>query len=674
VTKPAPIASLRPIESSFHGDSRTDEFAWLRNREDPEVIAHLEAENAYCEDWFETQTGTLRKELYEELLARVKEDDTSAPIWHGPYRYYTRTEKGKPYGIHCRANRDGSNEVILVDLNARSEGGFISLRGFEVSPSQRFIAYGIDRDGSEIYTMEILDTESMTVLADRLTGVNGASAWIDDNRFLYTVLDDTHRPHKVFEHVLGSDQSSDREVFHEPDGRRWVGVSGSRDGKWLFISTPTSTSGEVRFASVTNPDDWQVVRARVEGVEYSVVAQDDRFLIHTNLDAAEFQVCEASPTDPSEWRTLVPGRDDVTIDDLDALKDCFITLEREKGLRKARLYFQEGAVQEVSFPDSVYDVNLGAMREFDAKIARLHYSSLNRPATAFDLDLATMELHVVKQQEIPGGFNPEDYETHRLHATAPDGVSVPISLVMKKGTKLPAPMLLYGYGSYGYPLPLSFTTTRLPLLDRGVIFAMAHIRGGGDLGEKWRNDGKLLRKKNTFTDFIACADHLVQHGWTERERLAIGGGSAGGLLIGAVLNLKPDVSKCALAWVPFVDSLNSMLDSSLPLTENEYEEWGNPNEAEFYEYMKSYAPYENVAEGVEYPDIYATSGLNDPRVGYWEPAKWVQRLRARTPGNRLTLFRTIMGAGHAGAADRYEALRETAEDWAFVLNRLGVEQ
>jgi len=669
-----PVAAQRPVEATVHGDTRIDEYAWLRDRDSDEVRAHLDAENAYVAAWFEERTGDLRDRLYTEMLARIKEDDASAPVWDGAYRYYVRTEQGKPYAIHCRAPRAGGDETILLDLNAMSDGGFIQIRGLKASPSHRYLSYGVDRDGSEIFTIEILDTHTMTVLDDRLSHANGQVAWIDDDRFLYTIIDEAHRPFKVFEHHLGAVQADDREAFHEPDGTRWTIVSRSRDGRWLFISTPTSTSGEVRFASADDPTTWVLVRPRVEGIEYTVDACTDRFWIHTNDAAPEFAVMVATPDAPTDWTPVIAGRDEVTIDAIDAFERCLVTLEREQGLHKVKLYDHDGQLlHEVAFPDAVYDVELGATREADATAIRLEYSSLNRPETSFDLHLDGFSLEVIKVQDIPGGYDPDLYETQRITATASDGTQIPISIVRHRDAAAkPGPLVLYGYGAYGFSLPLAFRATRIPLLDRGVTYALAHIRGGADLGEKWRNDGKYLSKMNTFTDFIACAEHLVETGWTTRAQMAICGGSAGGLLIGAVLNLRPDVARCALAWVPFVDSLNSMLDASLPLTENEYEEWGNPNDPTYYAYMKSYAPYENVADGVAFPDVFATAGLNDPRVGYWEPAKWVQRIRARASNDPLVLFRTNMGAGHAGAADRYEYLRESAHDWAFILERLGL--
>lgn len=666
-----PIAPSRPVELHTHDETRVDEFSWLREKESPEVIAHLEAENAFTFSWLDRETGDLREKLYKELLARVKEDDQTAPVWMDDYRYYSRTELGKPYQIHCRAPRAGGEETVLIDLNEMSDGGFIQIGGYWISPNHRHLVYGVDRDGSEIYTLQVLDTQTMQILEDRIGNAYGQAAWIDDERFLYTVLDETHRPHRVLEHRLGTDPSQDREIFHEPNKRCWVRIERSADDRWLLISSDTSTSGETRYASTSDPYTWEVVSERKEGIEYDVIPQGDRFLIRTNDGAPEFKLLTWVPGSDSV-QGLIEGRDDVTLEQVEAFDGAIAIIERIDGLKRFSILFEDGSRRDVEMPEPVYELFIGPNAEFRTRKVRLLYSSMIRPQTSYDLDMDSGELEVIKQEEVPGGYDPDLYATERLSATARDGTSVPISLVYRKDRlRKPGPLMLYGYGSYGVSIPASFTSRRLPLLDRGVAFAIAHIRGGGDMGERWRNDGKLMRKMNTFTDFIDCAEHLFAEGWTSPPQLAIGGGSAGGLLIGAVLNLRPDLCKAAVAWVPFVDSLNTMLDDSLPLTVNEYEEWGDPSDPEVFRYMRSYAPYENVAEGIELPSVLATAGLNDPRVSYWEPAKWVQRLRARASNDPIVLMYTNMGAGHAGAADRYEDLRERAIDQAFVLHQLG---
>jgi oligopeptidase B len=681
-----PLAKRVPKEITAHGDKRIDYYFWLRDRNDPDTIAYLKAENAYTEAVMEG-TKELQAKLYGEILGRIKETDVSAPVKDGPYYYYTRTEKGKQYPVYCR--RKGSlaaAEEVLLDANILAEGQkYFQIGNFAISPDHRLLAYSTDTSGDETYTIFVKDLEAGRLLADRVENTYYTLEWAADNRtFFYTMLDSAKRPFQAWRHRLGTPQRDDVLVHHETDERFTVQLQKSRSREYIFLQLSSSLTTEYRYLRAAEPDAaFLPLLPRVQGVEYDVAHHGDSFYIRTNDGAPNFRLVKAPVQDPSRdhWTEVLPARPGVTVMAVDAYRDHLVVAERDRGLPAIRVQrFDNGAHHYVAFPEPVYTAFPGGDAEFATPVLRFSYSSLVTPNSVFDYDMNTRARTLVKRQEVLGGYDPSQYQSERLFATAPDGVAVPISLVYRKGLVKDgkAPLLLYGYGSYGLNSEPNFASDRLSLLDRGFIYAIAHIRGGQDLGKYWHEDGRLLKKKNTFTDFIACAEHLVREKYTSPPRLAIMGGSAGGLLMGAVVNLRPDLFHAVVAKVPFVDSLNTAMDATLPLTVGEYEEFGNPADKAFYDYMKSYAPYENVGRK-RYPHILVTAGLNDPRVSYWEPAKWVARMRyeAAQPGapqSGLLLLKTNMGAGHFGASGRYERIKETAFDYAFVLDRMGIRE
>lgn len=667
----APRPAKKPIQITTHGDTRTDNYAWLRDASDPAVIAHLEAENAFTDESLE-HAASLQGTLYEEILGRIQQTDQTCPVREGDYRYYRRTVEGEQYAVHCRRRGDDGPEEVLVDLNALSEGGYISLGVYETTPDQGMLAYSLDADGGERYTIRFKDLATGDHLDDEITNTGQSAAWSADGRtMLYTTLDDMHRPYRVYAHRVGTPVTDDLLVFEETDERFFVGVGASLDGRWISIHAGSPLTGEARFASSADPTNFRLVRERVEGTDYEVEFQGDRLLIRTDDGAPEYRLVEASADRPSEWREVIAGRDDVKIMGVFALVNHIVVTERTNGIVQMRVLDAEGGDRIVEMPEPVYEIFDGPNREFHAGSFRLIYTSLTTPRSDVLVDLDTLELTVLKEDPVLGGYDRSRYRTERIEATAADGTRIPISIVSAVDAPRPGPLVLYGYGSYGASIPAAFSLARISLLDRGVTWAIAHIRGGGELGEAWRNAGKFLKKRTTFTDFIACADHLVSEGRTTPESLAIMGGSAGGLLMGAVVNERPDLCRAVVAQVPFVDSLNTMLDASLPLTVTEYEEWGNPNDPTYYGYMKSYAPYENIVPAA-YPDILATGGLTDPRVGFWEPTKWVAKIRNHATNDPLVVLKMQMGAGHGGPAGRYDAFKEVALTYAFILDRLGV--
>ncbi len=675
MTEQAPIAPREELTVSFHGDDRPDEYAWLRYREDPRVLEYIRAENDYTEACL-AHTKDLQQTLYEDLLGRIQETDTSAGVVWRPYRYYSRTEEGKQYEINCRS-KDGAEEVLL-DENARAEGhDYYAVGPYSISENHLLLAYGEDTSGGESYTVWVKDLSTGEHLADELTGAYYGLEWLNDaSAFYYTVHDDAMRPYRVFLHRLGSEQAADTLVFEEPDERFFVGLDKSRSNRFIYIELTSATTSETRYAPASG-GDFRVIEPRRQDIEYYAEDQGDRFLIWANDTGRNFRLVTAPVDDPSagNWIEVVPHRDDVKIESVSVFAGHYVRRERENGL--ARIYVTKvstAKTHEIEMPEPVYGAWIGANPEYDTTNLRFMYSSLTTPMSHFDYDMDTRERVLVKQDPVLGGFDKSDYATERIWATAPDGVKIPISLVYRKGTPLDgsAPCWLRAYGSYGISSDPAFRSPILPLLDRGFVFALGHIRGGGDLGKPWHDDGRMLKKRNTFTDFIACAEHLVAERYTSSDRLVIEGGSAGGLLMGAVTNMRPDLFFAVIAHVPFVDALNTILDPTLPLTVIEHEEWGNPIESEeVYRYMKSYSPYDNV-EAKEYPHVLALSGMNDPRVSYWEPAKWVARLRANKTDTNVLLLKTHIEAGHGGPSGRYEALRETAFVYAFALELLKI--
>jgi oligopeptidase B len=670
-----PIAKVVPKEITFHGDTRIDPYFWLRDRKDPDTIAYLEAENQYTSAQMK-DTESLQQKLYAEMLGRIKQTDLSVPLRRDDYFYYTRTEEGKQYAIQCRKHGTlEAPEEILLDGNVLAEGRkYFRVGNFSVSPNHRLLAYSVDFEGDEAYTIRVKDLVWGELLADQIANTYYSLEWANDNAtFFYTVLDSALRPHKIFRHTLGV--AEDPLVYHETDERFTVALAKTRSRAYIFIDINSPVTSEVRYLSTDQPNaEFRVLLPRVQDVEYDVTHHGDSFFIRINDTAKTFRVVEAPIRHPSKanWSEVIPGREGITVESVTAFEDYLVTEQRDRGLIQIHIRsFRTGGEHEIDFGEPVYSARVGANAEYRTRLLRFNYTSLVTPASVFDYDMETRERQLMKRQDVLGGYDPALYQSERIYATAPDSVQVPISLVYKKGFLRDgsAPMLLYGYGSYGISIDATFASDRLSLLDRGFVFAIAHIRGGGDMGKPWHEDGRMLKKKNTFTDFIACAERLTAEKYTSADQLAIMGGSAGGLLMGAVINVRPDLFAAVVAMVPFVDSLNTALDASLPLTVGEYEEFGNPNIKEFYDYMKSYAPYENVAAQA-YPAILITAGLNDPRVSYWEAAKWAAKLRARKTDDHLLLLKTNLGSGHFGPSGRYEHLRETALHYAFILHVL----
>ena len=677
-----PVAKVVPVSTTLFGDTRTDPYAWLRDRNDPDTIKYLEAENAYTKAMMKS-TEELQSKLYAEMLGRIKQTDLSVPVKREEYFYFTRTEEGKQYAIYCRKKGSlESPEEILLDGNILGQGQkYFRIGNFAVSPNHRLLAYSVDFDGDEMYTIRVMDLETRALLADEIPNTYYTLEWANDNRtFFYTMLDAAKRPHQVYRHTLGEKENP--LIYHEEDERYTLALEKTSSRAYILINIGSSLTSEVRYVCAEHPDSpFQVVLPRVQGVEYDLthhLGQDsDSFYIRTNDNAKTFRVVRAPVSDASRpnWQDFLPKRDRVTVENVHAFRDYLVIEERDRGLSQIRIHhFPKGEQHTIEFPEPVYSAGLGPNAEFDTQLVRFHYTSLVTPACVFDYDMETRQWELKKQQEVLGGYDPAQYQSERVYAKSSDSTEVPISVVYKKGFPKDgsAPLLLYGYGSYGISMDPTFHSDRLSLLDRGMAYAIAHIRGGADLGKPWHEDGRMLVKMNTFTDFIASAEYLIAEKYTSPGRLAIQGGSAGGLLMGAVANLRPDLFAAIVANVPFVDALNTELDASLPLTVGEWEEWGNPAEKQYYDYIKSYAPYENV-EAKEYPKILVTAGLNDPRVSYWEPAKWVAKLRALKKDDRLLLLKTEMGSGHFGASGRYERWKETAFNYAFILHALGLE-
>src|SRR5579872_7184144 len=646
-----PVAKIVPHSMTVHGDTRTDNYFWLRDRKDPDTIAYLEAENAYTKEKLQ-HTEALQAALYSEMLGRIQQTDLSVPVKRDEYFYYTRTEEGRQYAIHCRKKGDGPEEVLL-DCNLLAEGHkYFRLGAFIASPNHRLLAYSVDFEGNEMYTVRVKNLDTGELLADEIPNTSYTLEWAADNAtFFYTTLDEALRPYKVFRHTLGVKEDS--LIYHEPDERFTLDLSSTRSRTYVFININSSLTSEVRYLRKDQPTgEFHILLPRVYETEYDATHHGDSFFIRTNDGAKGFRVVKAPIANPAKanWREIIPGREGITIESVTAFQDYLVTEERHRGLTQLCIRdMHTGAQHSIEFPEPVYTAELGANAEFRTKLLRFHYTSLVTPASVYDYNMETRERELKKQQAVLGGYDPQLYQSERIYAAAPDGVEVPISLVYKKGFVRDgrAPMLLYGYGSYGISIEPSFSSDRLSLLDRGFVYAIAHIRGGMDLGKPWHETGRLLKKKNTFTDFIACAEKLIAEKYTSPDRLGIMGRSAGGLLMAGVVNLRPDLFAAVVAGVPFVDSLNTALDASLPLTVGEYEEFGDPRQKEFYDYMKSYAPYENV-KAQDYPAILVTAGLNDPRVSYWEPAKWVAKLRAMKTDSNVLLLKTDMGSGHFG--------------------------
>jgi oligopeptidase B len=670
-----PIAKRVPRIDVVHGDRREDPYFWMRQKDDPEVIAHLHAENAYA-DAIMRPTEPFQEALYQEMLARIKEDDQSVPYRRGAWLYYSRTEKGKQYPIFCRKRESiDAPEMVTLDLNVLAEGRvFLSVGAYAVSDDGTLLAYTTDVTGFREYTLHLKDLRTGEVRPERVEHV-AAVAWSADNRtFFYVTEDAAKRPYQLWRYALG--EPAAQLVFEEPDQLFRVHVWRSRSLAYLFSGSRSFTSSEALYLRADRPDGaWEVLSPREKDHEYDVDHGGDLFYIRTNGGGRRnFRLVVAPVVSPDQehWVELVPHREDVMLDDVDVFARHHVLHEREDGLIKLRVTdLAAQTSHHMQFPEDTYEVSSETNAEFDTATYRFRYQSLVTPASVFDYDMAARTLELRKQTEVLGGYDRTRYRSERRHATAPDGTRVPVSLVCRADTPRDgsSPMLLAGYGAYGLPYPVTFSSNRLSLLDRGVTFAIAHARGGGELGKRWHDDGRMMKKCNTFTDFIAVAESLVASGYTSSDRLVIEGGSAGGLLMGAVLNMRPALFHASILRVPFVDVINTMLDESLPLTVGEFEEWGNPKIQEHYDYMKRYCPYTNVA-AQPYPVILVRTGLNDSQVMYWEPAKHVARLRVTKTDDRLLIFKIDMTSGHGGPSGRYDYLREIAFDYAFTLWQL----
>jgi len=672
-----PVATKHPVTSTLFGDKRVDDYAWLREKDNPAVIEYLKAENAYTYAVMKPLEG-FRETLYKEMLARVKETDESVPYLNHGYWYYQREVEGLQYPIYCRrkGTMDGAEEVVL-DVNELAKGHkFTSIGFMDVSPDSGKLAYAVDFTGYRQYTLHVKDLATGALAPETAARVT-STAWASDNKTLFYVQEDEVTKRSNHLHRLTLGEAEQPLVYDERDELYDITVGNTRSDAFIVMTSAAKDTSEVRLLPAAEPrGEFRIVEPRKSGLEYYVDHHGDEFLIRTNDKGANFRLVSVPVANPGRagWKEVVAYRPGVMLEEVNCFKDFWVLVERDKGLIKLRITdFGSGKQHYVTFDEAVYSVHLGANEEYDTSKLRLVYESLVTPRSWYDYDVGKRKLALLKRQPVLGKFDPKDYTSEALTAVAKDGTRVPISLVYRTSLrqKGPQPLLLYGYGSYGIARDPWFSSARISLLDRGMVFAIAHVRGGGDLGRTWYDDGKLLRKKNTFTDFIACAESLVRRRFTSPSQLVIQGGSAGGLLMGAVTNMRPDLFKAVVAQVPFVDVMNTMLDATLPLTVGEYLEWGNPNEARYYKYMRSYSPYDNIRKK-PYPAILAETSLNDSQVGYWEAAKYVAKLRTfKTDGNPL-LLKTIMEAGHGGASGRYDALKEVAFTYAFVLDQAGL--
>ena len=680
-----PTAKKVPSERVHHGDTVVDDYAWLTVKDDPEVIAYLEAENAYTQE-ATAHLKPLQETLFQEIKARTLETDLSVPTRKGGWWYYSRTEEGKQYGIQCRVAADGETppelkageslpgeEVMLDGNELAGDSDFFSIGTSSVSPDGTLLAYSTNFTGDERFTLRVKNLATGETLPDEIPGIFYGGAWsADGTTFFYTTVDDAWRPNQVHRHTIGSPAEDDVLVHEESDERFWVGIGLSRSERYLILSAGSKITSEVRILEADTPSgEFRVVRPRETGVEYGVDHAGDHFLVLHNRNAENFELATAPLDAPGDWTPFIEHRADTRLLDVDAFEGHTVVHFRRDGLTGIRILPRGGEAYEIPFPEPIYDVAPSGNPEFVTGRLRLGYTSMITPPSVYDYDLGAGELVLLKQKVVLGGYDPADYEQFREWATASDGTRIPISIVARKGTERPAPTVLYGYGSYEISIDPSFSVARLSLLDRGLVFAVAHVRGGGEMGRHWYENGKFQQKKNTFTDFVAAAEHLSASGWS--SAIIARGGSAGGLLMGAVANLAPETFAGVVAEVPFVDALNTILDPSLPLTVIEWDEWGDPlHNPEVYAYMKSYTPYENV-DGRAYPPILAITSLNDTRVFYHEPAKWIAKLREVARGGPF-LLKTEMGAGHGGRSGRYDSWREEAFTLSWILDTAKVAQ
>lgn len=675
-----PIAEKVPVVDTLFGEVRVDNYSWLRERDNPEVISYLKAENGYT-DTMMAHTQALQDTLYQEMVGRIKETDLDVPEKMGDYYYYTRTEEGKQYKIYCR--KKGSLEApeeVLLDQNALAEGkDFYDIGVYQVSPDQTLLAYSVDTTGAERYTLYVKNLTDGSLLPDEVPDMSDA-VWANDNKTIfYSTMDEAHRPYRLHRHTLGTKAADDAMLYQEDNEKFWLGIERTKSNAYILLNLGSITSSEYRYLDANKPmGQFKVLSERAPDIEYEVTHHGDKFYITTNEDATNFKLVSVSTKNPARknWKEVIPYDEAVKIDRAEAFANHLVIYERKNGLRALQVMdFRTGVSHDIEFPEPVYSFSGADNPDYNTNLLRFTYYSLLTPRTVYDYNMDDRTRDMKKQYEVLGGYDPSQYEQERIFATATDGTEIPISMVYRKGMKKDGtnPLNLYGYGAYGISSDPWFSSNRLSLLDRGFIFAIAHVRGGGEMGRTWYLDGKLMHKMNTFTDFIACAEHLIVQKYTSSEHLAIEGGSAGGLLMGAVVNMRPELFKTVLAAVPFVDVINTMLDESIPLTVVEFDEWGNPKMEKYYDYMMQYSPYDNVTAQA-YPNMLITAGLNDPRVGYWEPAKWTSKLRATKTDNNLLLLKTEMGSGHMGASGRYDYLKDIAFEYAFELDRLGIHE
>jgi oligopeptidase B len=672
-----PMTEKNPRTTKIHDQTMVDEYFWLREKTNPKVIAHLEAENAYAEEVMKP-TAALQKTLYDEMISHIKETDESAPYRDGDYFYYSRTVKGLQYPIYARKRGTlEAKEEITLDLNEMAKGlKYFALGAYDVSDDGNLLAYSTDTTGYRQYTLQIKDLRTGQLLPERIERV-GSVMWATDNKTLFYSTEDavTKRSDKFFRHVLGAEKSD--LVYEDKDELFDVYGGRTRDRAMILIVSGSKTSTEYRYIPADHPTEApKVILAREADHEYSVDHRGDLFYIRTNQGAKNFRLVTAPVSDPrkANWKEIIPHRREIKLDDIDLFANHLVVTELENGLQQLRIVdLKTNKSHRIEFPEPVYSAFVSTNAEFDTRVVRFGYQSLVTPSSIFDYDMDAKTRVLRKQTDVPGGFDKANYKSERIFATAADGTKIPISIVYRQGTKLDgkSPLLLYGYGSYGISITPTFSSNRLSLLDRGAIYAIAHIRGGGELGEEWREAGRMMKKMNTFTDFISSAEYLIQQKYTSKDRLVIQGGSAGGLLMGAVANLRPDLFKAVVAQVPFVDVLNTMLDATLPLTTSEYIEWGNPNEKAAFDYMKTYSPYDNVA-AKDYPTMLVKVSLNDSQVPYWEGAKLVAKLRDMKTDKNPLLLKVNLGAGHGGSSGRYDALKDIAFDYSFMLWQMGL--
>lgn len=679
-----PLAAVKPKTLEKHGDVRTDNYYWLNERENPEVIDYLNKENTY----YNTMTADqkqFQKDLFEEMKGRIKEDDSSVPYFYNGYFYITRFEKGKDYPIYAR--KKGSleaKEEILFDCNQMAKGhSYFNLGGLNISEDNQWAAFGVDTVSRRQYTIQVKNLLTNEILPLKIENTTGGSTWAGDNKTLFYTRKDavTLRSDKVYKHKLGGDVNDDALIYHEKDDTYSTFIYKEKSKKYLVIGSSSTLTSEFRILDATKPDgEFTVFQKRTRGLEYSISHYGNNWYIVTNKDKAtnfKLMVTPEGKTEKDNWKDLIAHRKDVLLEDIDIFKNYLVISERSDGLNKIRIRPWDGKGEYyLPFESETYTAGTSTNPDFDTEILRYTYQSLAVPSSVIDFNMKTKEKTILKEQAVLGGkFDKNNYTEERVWATAQDGTKVPISIVYRKGIQKDCknPLLLYAYGSYGASMDAYFSSIRLSLLDRGFIFAIAHIRGGEDLGREWYDNGKLLKKKNTFTDFVDCSKYVIEQKYTSSQHLYAEGGSAGGLLMGAIINMAPELYNGVIAQVPFVDVVTTMLDDSIPLTTGEYDEWGNPNDKEYYDYMKSYSPYDNIT-AQNYPNMFVTTGLHDSQVQYWEPAKWVAKLRVTKTGNNLLYLDTNMEAGHGGASGRFEAIKEVAKEYSFLLDLEGIKK